>query len=208
MNQFNTNDNDFNTEHLNRMTQTVYRALAQYPRTLAIRVDLRLPGGDNEYHTDIDSPCCFVKADEGMISRFFRSLDAKINADLNKKRKQGRRVHSHTLRYCWVREYGQFGKPHYHVVILLNRNNYAHLGSYDALQGNLASKIQQAWASAINVDLPTHTGLVHFPPPAVYPLDRHSESTTSQLINRLKYLAKSRSKHYQRERRSFGCSQR
>ncbi len=208
MNHFNTNRDDLNTEHLNRMIQTIHRALAQYPRTIAIRADLRLPGGDNEYHTDIDSPCCFVKADEGMISRFFRSLDAKINADLNKKRKQGHRAHSHTLRYCWVREYGAFEKPHYHVLILLNRDNYAHLGSYDALQGNLASKIQQAWASAISVDLFTHSGLVHFPQSPVYLLNSHSDYTTMKLINRLEYLAKRKSKHYQRERRSFGCSQR
>jgi len=148
--------------------------------------------------------------DNSTISRFTKSLDSKITADLNKKRKEGKRVHQNTLRYIWVKEYGTDNRPHYHVLLLLNKDSYAHLGNYAAFKGNLASKIQTAWMSALGLVCDSFRSLAHFPKNPIYYLDINKPDfpdTYNQLIYRVSYFAKHKSKKYSSSARSFGCSQ-
>jgi hypothetical protein len=201
-----------NIHHYNKILSTVLKAVAEHTRTTAIRVDLRLPV-INSCQFDTDTPSFFVDIDSSVISRFMSSLDAQIKSDLSRKAKMGKRTFANTLRYVWVKEYSQEHKAHYHIVIFLNKDNYAHIGDYSALEGNLASKIRQAWCRALGVDCEYFKHLVHFPKDCVYYLNNNSsnyefEHDLNALMFRLAYLAKKETKHHIDGCRCFGCSQR
>ena len=208
-----TNHGPLDTRYLNNINNTINKAISEHSRTIAIRIDLRMPIDQfyNESGLSDDSPAFITKTDSNAISRFTRSLESKIEADLNKKRKAGRRVFQNTLRYIWVKEYGYENKPHYHVLLLLNKDNYTHLGNYSALVGNLACKIQAAWMSALNLDCDSFRSLVHFPDNPIYLLDIRKagfQTIYADLVYRVSYFAKLKTKVYGTGTRSFGCSQR
>ena len=89
-----------NAYWLTRFDSILDSALAQHRAISLIRVDLRFP----EYmpatimDTDLDS---------AVISRFFESLKAKIQAYQRKKRRANKRVRATTLHYFWCREFGK-----------------------------------------------------------------------------------------------------
>lgn len=205
MNRVITNYGELHQGYLANIRRVIDRAYQEYPRTFAVRVDLRLPD------TMTDSPSYFADTDSAAITRFIASLKAQIKNDLARKQKQGARVHPNTLRYIWAKEYGNEGnKPHYHLLLLLNKDNHAFLGDYTARSGNLASMIQQAWISALRMDFEVGRTLVNFPDQPVYYLHRSSpdfSDVLSALFYRASYLAKYTSKRLSVEERSFGCSQ-
>ncbi|MCD1125201.1 inovirus Gp2 family protein [Jinshanibacter sp. LJY008] len=188
-----------NPDYLNRMTKTIQSALNEHLRTFALRVDLRLPD-------DV-----LARIDSAVISRFFDSLKAKLKADSNKKRAEGKRIHHSTLRYVWVREFNQPGeKKHYHVLLLLNKDAYAFLGDYRASEGNLAALITQAWLSALGINDKRYQSLTYFPKNPCYYLDAKTlgiNGVYAELMVRVSYLAKERSKVSDDGERNFGCSQ-
>ncbi|EFN4745289.1 TPA: inovirus-type Gp2 protein, partial [Escherichia coli] len=89
-----------NAYWLSRFESILNSALAQHRAVSLIRVDLRFP----EYmpatimDTDLDS---------AVISRFFASLKAKIQAYQRHKRRANKRVRATTLHYFWCREFGK-----------------------------------------------------------------------------------------------------
>lgn len=189
----------YNHDWLERIENTIENALNEHPRTLAIRVDLRLP--DAEVSASID---------HAVISRFTDSLKAKIRANRHQKLKEGKRVHSCTLRYAWAREFGsEKGKKHYHVLLLLNKDAYFQLGPYTEYGGTLALTIRQAWMSALGVSDAKYHFLAQFPEYPCYYLNAKTLVTDGiyqRLIERISYLAKERSKQYGDGERNFGCS--
>jgi hypothetical protein len=58
--------------------------------------------------------------DTNVITKFFKSLNAKIVNDKTHKEREGKRVHPCTLRYVWARERATANTDHYHVAIFLN----------------------------------------------------------------------------------------
>ncbi|APS30908.1 inovirus Gp2 family protein [Pectobacterium punjabense] len=190
----------FNEAYLQRMISVINNAVAEHPRTMAIRVDLRLP--DDEFN-----------ARQGLMSRFIESLDAKIEARYRSKQKQGTRTYPCHLRHLWVREVGEENrKSHYHVVLFVNKDTFSSLGRYDESGTGLASLIQTAWLSGLGLsNQPSYRTLVHFPKSPLYYLDINTEDYQTiydRLTFRVSYFAKQRTKSYCREERSFGCSQR
>ena len=122
MNILNLNHGPLNSSYLNRIVETLHCSLSEHPRTMAVRIDLRLPDiTDPNSSMDVDSPSHFMAVDQKVISRFFASLQAQIKHDLNCKRIEGKRVHPCSVRYVWVRECSAEFKWHYHVVLLLNQ---------------------------------------------------------------------------------------
>lgn len=188
-------------EYLAQAWDTVKRTVEQYRRVTAIRFDLRLPEN-------------YPSWDSGVISRFMESLKAKLRAEELRKARVGMRVHPTILRVVWVREQDSSHHPHYHVCILLNGDAYYHLGSFKEVaeaQSNMATRIQEAWASALGMHPEYSRGLVHFPPNRVYRIDANSDQFLSQMVSlftRLSYFAKARSKQYGDGSNSFGCSRR
>ena len=134
-----------NAYWLSRFESILNSALAQHRAVSLIRVDLRFP----EYmpatimDTDLDS---------AVISRFFESLKAKIQAYQRHKRRANKRVHATTLRYFWCRD---------HVILLLNKDTWCSPGDF-TVPSSLATLIQLAWCSALHLEPWQGNGLVHF----------------------------------------------
>ncbi|MGE5985831.1 inovirus Gp2 family protein [Klebsiella michiganensis] len=201
-----------NSVYAKRITSTVDNALNQYPRTLAIRIDLRFP--DEEERTDCPTQC-YTGPD--VISRFINSVKAQIRADIYRKRKAGKKSLTCNVRFVWVREFNQEGsKKHYHVLLLLNKDAYAWPGRIEQHQDNTFNHsvfymVTQAWIRAIKREYADskHVGLIHIPPGGFYQLNRNSryfEDNYEVATARAMYLAKERSKDTSDGYRSFGCS--
>ena len=189
-------------QYLERTLETMKRAVERYRRTTAIRFDLHIP-------KQAAAP------DSEVISRFFSSLQEKINAHQLRKARCGQRVHTCQLRYVWVRERHLSDHRHYHCCILLNGDVYRHLGSFiSAKEGgasNMAKRVRSAWASALGCSWEDSAGLVHYVDNGVYRIDANSPSLWrdySALFSRLSYFAKSKTKPFGDDKNNFGCSRR
>ncbi|CAI1006687.1 MULTISPECIES: inovirus Gp2 family protein [Serratia] len=197
-----------NQNYVKRIQDTTNKSLNEYPRTMVLRVDLRLP--------EIDTGSYGM--DSTLITRFMVSLKAQIEADLLKKRNAGKRVHPCYVRHVWAREFNERGKKHYHVALLFNREAYAYPGSYTSTDGeythNLAMMIMEAWVRALGLNTcinhQQYYPLVEFPAHGYYHLSKSRNDFTAQLstvTDRLNYLAKDFSKDNSDGQRNFGCSQ-
>ncbi|MCD1127675.1 inovirus Gp2 family protein [Jinshanibacter sp. LJY008] len=189
---------EYNHDWLDSIENVLEKALNEHPRTLAIRVDLHIPDDTS------------ASVDHAVISRFIDSLKAKIKADLNRKKMEGKRVHPCSLRYAWVREFGpKNGKKHYHVLLLLNKDAYYRLGPYSQYGCALALTIRQAWMSALGVSGEQHHFLAQFPERPCYYLNANKlmeDGVYQELIARISYMLKGRTKLYGDGERNFGCS--
>ncbi len=191
--------------YLNKLSQVITGYLDIYPRVFAVRVDLRLPQANWPEEPDI--PLCFPRSDSAVISRFFGALKSKLMADHSRKERRGQPAFP---AYIWVREQDSSVSPHYHVVLLFNKDVYAYLGAYrNAATDNMSLRIQRAWCSALALSHPDYASLVHFPKNPAYVFDRRAATVHSpayrEFLLRAAYLAKTRTKVP--GQRNFGSSQ-
>lgn len=202
------NYGSLNKKYVRRIQDAIKGCLDEYPRTMVLRIDLRLPDIDDKLYN----------ADASVITRFTISLRAQIVADQLRKRKSGKRVHDCRVRIIWVREFNACGKKHYHVALLLNREAYAYPGSYSRRNGNyphnLAVMIMQAWVRSLGLSTALnheqYYALVEFPANGCYHLSKNHKDFALQSVavnDRLNYLAKDYSKDNSDGHRNFGCSQ-
>ena len=190
----------FIRECLSDLKRTIDLALAEYPRVLAFRVDLRLPQGvelpDYAYTNQV-------------ISRFFESFTKKIQYH---QERVAERSYSRgcKVRYVWSREIGLGGRQHYHLLILLNRDAYYTIGRLGSDRVNMISRIQESWASALGLPVDQVRGLVHIPKDAEYRIDREIRRDGGDelpaLFHRASYLCKRATKSYGDRQRGFGTS--
>lgn len=197
-----------NKNYIKRIQDTINKALNEYPRTMILRVDLRLPDEElDRYNTD-----------STLITRFIVSLKAQVEADLLKKRNTGKRVHPCHVRYIWVREFNEYGKKHYHLALFFNREAYAFPGSYKSAKEeyihNLALMIMEAWIRTLGLNVGVnhqrYYKLVEFPRNCYCYLSKNNDHFNNQLSvvnDRVHYLAKEYSKDNSDGQRNFGCSQ-
>ena len=144
-----------NAYWLSRFESILDSALAQHRAVSLIRGDLRFP----EY---MPATIMDPDPDSAVISRFFESLKAKIQAYQRKKRCAGQRVYATSLRYFWCREFGEEeNRKHYHVILLVNKDTWCSLGDFSE-PSSLAAMIQEAWCSALHLEPWQGDGLVHF----------------------------------------------
>ena len=159
---------------------------------------------------DPDMPTSFPPEveEEEVITRFFASLKSQIQALRHRKGKTGKPFF---LGYIWVKEQVTSQHPHYHVVLLFNRDDYGYLGDYSNFDAdNMATRIRKAWCRTLRLAYPDYASLVHFPPDAEYRFDRrdadlHNDNFYDFLV-RIGYLFKLRSKV--QGGRNFGHSER
>ncbi|MDH0356653.1 inovirus Gp2 family protein [Morganella sp. GD04133] len=189
----------YNHEYIKKINSAIRKSLASQSRVTAIRIDLRFPNLLIP-HSD----------DTKVITRFFESLKAKIQADLTRKSKSWERRCASEIHYVWVKEVGEINnKNHYHILLMVNKDIYKGLGNFNQNDVCLGILIQQAWCSAMNIPYPENRYLVHFPENPTYWLNANSieiENQISALNERCLYLAKHHTKHYGEGERSFGCS--
>jgi len=187
----------FIREYLDRLYWTNERALAQYPRVFAFRVDLRLPVGqslpDDAYTNSV-------------MARFIDSFKAKVKYNRQRARAVNKCAHDSTVRYVWARELGERGRPHYHVAILLNYDAFNTLGRFETGRDNLFNDLQEAWASALGWSVEEAAGLVEIPRNPTYKLRRGEEQGIGEFFYRASYLCKSATKQYGDGCHGFGSS--
>jgi hypothetical protein len=190
----------FIREYLSALKHTIELAMAEYPRMLAFRVDLRLPQGielpDYAYTNQV-------------ISKFFESFTKKIQYHQDRVGERGY-ARGCKVRYVWSRETGQGGKQHYHLLILLNRDAYYTVGRLGSDRVNMISRIEESWAGALGVAVNQVEGLVHIPKNAEYRVDRHVRrddvDELPELFHRASYLCKVATKSFGDRQRGFDTS--
>lgn len=190
----------FIREYLADLKHTIELAMAEYPRVLAFRVDLRLPQG-------IELPD-FAYTNQ-VISRFFESFTKKIQYHQERVAKRGY-ARGCKVRYVWSREIGQGGRQHYHLLILLNRDAYYTIGRLASDRVNMISRVEESWAGALGLSVDQVRGLVHIPKNAEYRIDREIRrdgvDELPELFYRASYLCKKATKSYGDRQRGFGTS--
>ncbi len=190
-----------------RIKQVIDDSLNEHPNTMIIRVDLHDPI-DRE---SLDNPFFQPKIDSGAISRFTSALKAKLRHDkhIKTQRKDWPVTRHSTLRYAWVREYTKNGKRHYHLILCFNQDAYYHMGDYDLNRNTLRTMITTAWYSALGIPIDDSGKLVNYPSNGKYLLNRkrnNFEKTYNDLMNRVDYMTKERTKIFGDGDRNFGCS--
>lgn len=195
-----------NQQHNSRMQETLNKALKEHPRTLVLRIDLYLP--DTTFNTD-----------STLMTRFIASLNAQIDADIQKRRNTDTRVHPCTLRYVWAREFHRDGRKHYHMALFLNKDTYAYPGTYHPDKNgeythNLSLMIMEAWVRTLKLnrekDYQKRYTLINFSDKCYYQLNKNQIGFIigyPLVLDRLRYLAKEYSKDNSDGQRNFGCSQ-
>ena len=155
-------------EHLSACLRVINDALEDHPRTLAIRVDLRLPGFMDRLPYDA-------------ISHFMDTFKDKVKQD----RRRAARVQGYSkpckVRYIWVRERDKAQSDHFHVLLLLNQDAYPSLGSFNSERQNLAKRIKESWALALGIYPDELCGGVLFPKNCEYIVDASVEPDNSLL---------------------------
>lgn len=187
----------FIAEYLASLKNTIDLALGQYPRLLAFRADLRLPLG-------IDLPD-YAHTNQ-VMSKFIESFKAKIEHNRAKARDQNPYAHESKVRYVWAREIGAGERPHYHLLILLNRDAFYTVGRLQSENSNMIKRLQEAWASALGLQLDQVRGLVEFPANSTFRIDRGDTEALANLFHRASYLCKAATKHFGDGCHGFGCS--
>ncbi|MNC57648.1 hypothetical protein D3C75_1073260 [compost metagenome] len=98
------------------------------------------------------------------------------------------------------------GKPHYHVLILLNRDAFTALGKFELRRENIFNRLVEGWASALRLSPDECNGLVHIPDNPTYHLDRDDGREQRELFFRASYLCKAATKAYGDGQHGFGYS--
>ncbi|WP_241662881.1 inovirus Gp2 family protein [Pseudomonas sp. Sample_9] len=184
----------FISQYLNRLHETMVRALAQYPRVFTFRIDLRLPA-----RTDLPD----YAYTNVVIERFIESFKAKIKHNRSQARQLNKHAHDSKVRYVWAREHGLYGKPHNHMAILLNREA---LGKFEAGRDNMFNRLVEAWASALGGAVEAVKGLVEIPTNPFYYLNRGEPEVQAAFFRHTSYLSKSATKVFGDGSHGFGCS--
>ncbi|WP_273992957.1 inovirus Gp2 family protein [Vibrio parahaemolyticus] len=201
---------ELNTHYLDRIILTMSKALKDYKRVHALRLDLRLPVSDSE--KDIlrrDEILNNTFNQKNIIKRFFESLKAKIKAQEKRMKASEKRVYPCHLRYVWCRERNKSDNDHYHLVLFFNKDRYFSSGYRDN-EESLVRLIMDAWSSALGEYVDNADRLVQLVYKGTHYLDQNKydfENKYQALFTRLSYFAKNRMKHYGEGKRCFGTSQ-
>ncbi|HEY3591006.1 MAG TPA: inovirus Gp2 family protein [Buttiauxella sp.] len=192
-------NDSLNVDYQQAFYNVICNATEEFPRTLALRVDLRFPG---DYRYGLSNKD---------VTRFIESLKAKLLVDCQRKNKHWGRNWNNRLRYVWVREVGERNRrKHYHVLLLLNKDFYHGAGSYNA-DDSLYALIQQAWCSALGLESAQYSALANMTENGCFYLNKNSPDYMKQvtvLLKRMEYLAKDHTKCYDDGYRSVGMSRR
>lgn len=171
--------------------QTLQHCVNQQPLTFATRIDLRFPGA---------MPRLPLHDNNEVLTRFFRHLRYELDRSNLK--------YPHNLRYIWAREQDTSDKPHYHLMLLLNKNaidcignKYAdELGRYT--RKNLYQRAMRAWLKAMGFegDDPRWGQLINVskhPMTKEYwsvALSRHHPTAMNETMHMASYLCKAYTK--------------
>jgi len=195
-----------NYTYLYRTIEVVSNMVEVYSRVFAMRVDLHF--AKETLESDVDSLICLQRSDSGAITRFFESLKSQLREDHIRSNRRGEPV---LPAYIWCREQESSVYPHYHVVLLFYKDHYAFMGDYTQPDAdNMGVRIIKAWCSALGLEYPDYSHLVHFAAKGRYWIYRSSVQMRDpmylQFLTRIAYLSKQATK-ISDGNRNFGTSQ-
>jgi len=185
------------SEYLHALNDTLLKATGEYPRVMAFRVDPVIPTAISDRMTPEDHKC--------LIRKFIASFKAMIKHDRARKRLDGW-VPDTRVRHVWCREVGTNGKPHYHFLMILNRDAYHLPGKVCSPNDNLYNRVSRAWWSALGEAWNPQEPRIHVPDNAVYWIDRGDPESFQRAFYRASYLCKADTKLYGLGLRAFGTS--
>lgn len=192
----------FVEEYLEALYRTLQRANQQYPRLLGLRVDLMPPKEVMSRMSD-ETQCA-------LISRFIASLKSQIDADRNRARRSSPRAPDCKLHYVWCREFDSMNHhryPHFHFLLLFNKDAYFLPGRLGNGGDNLANRISKAWYSALGLAWDPAVPLIHLPRNCCYHVKSQSDAHgVKALFQRASYLCKADTKRYGNHLHGFGTS--
>lgn len=179
----------------------------KHDRIFTLRADFRF--AQSHVSGEPDMPTCFQKDDEKAITRALESLKSQLREEHKRSDRAGEPT---PLGYIWARERVTGERPHYHLVLLFNKDVYGYLGDYTKPDAdNMGTRIQKAWCSAIGLDYPDYAYLPHFPKNHSAWFTRDDALTLNDdyydFLLRVAYLAKDYSKDFDDGYRNFGTSQ-
>ncbi|AMF96265.2 inovirus Gp2 family protein [Vibrio harveyi] len=192
-------------DRVNKIYEVLTQATSCFPRTFAFRVDLRFPRG---YKFGETFP---------YMKKFFGSLESQITEELKRRKRRFRSVSEERLRYIWCKEIDKSENPHYHMVILLNKDNFQSLGDFkrvirdECKCKHLYQMLLCAWSRVLGIELEGAHRAVHIPENATYIVkafegeEKEGNKQFRELFNRSVYLAKARTQAIGVSR-SFGRS--
>ncbi|MEZ9764363.1 inovirus Gp2 family protein [Vibrio splendidus] len=206
------------SKNLIQVHDVLMDAVEDFSRITAIRLDLRYP---KSYEGEEVS---------NAITIFFRSLTSQIKEELKRRKRRKTSVSRERLRFIWCKEICSSPYPHYHIVIILNKDNFRYLGDYSDFSqlenvGKCKTLYQMAvcaWSRALNIDFrAAHWGVRVPDNPIYHVVERHPSDDNDDedckgqsframfnpLFNRAIYLTKLRSRAVGRGR-TFGTSRR
>jgi len=186
----------FIRQYLQKLHTTIDRALQQYSRVFAFRVDLRFPAAFVHGRDDNASQ---------VFKKFLDSFKSKIHHNRCMALRENKHAHQSRVRYVWAREFGQHGKPHYHVAFVLNYDAFNALGKFEPGRDNMFNRLQEAWASALGTSVEAVRGLVEIPDNPSYSLRRDGPGV-EEFFYRASYLCKAPTKVYGDGRHGFDSS--
>lgn len=187
----------FIREYLDRLHQTMYSAINQYPRVFAFRFDLRLPPDLNTQNLSYENE---------IIDRFIESFKAKIRHNRQMAMRENKYAHDSIVRYVWTREVGLRRRPHYHLAIFLNYDAFCSLGKFIPGATNMFNRLQNSWASALSLPTDEIVGLVEIPKNPFYHIHRDNNDEIAKFFFRASYLCKSATKSFGDGSHGFGAS--
>lgn len=184
------------TEYLEKVHGVIDAAMKDHPRTFAVRLDLRC-----------DAPTKELTEGNSVMQRFKDELDRRITYRQEKKAAQGKRVPKSVVRWVWAREQKSSDSPHFHVLLLLNRDVFYSLGDYRPGSAGLLNMIRSVWKSALGIPPDLNPGLIHVPDNPEYHLVTSNQyADLPSLFFRASYLCKVETKTFGRGFQCFGGS--
>jgi len=177
-------------EYLDKLLRTITKASLECPRVFALRIDLRY------------SRCEEVPDDaitNSVMERFISNLRYRLDSNYDYVKARDGKANKHHLRYVWAREVGgESGRPHYHVLLLLNGDAYRSVGDHTNPDAAcLYNRIREAWASAIGLDYQAVAGLASLPPGrSSWMLKQSDDQALKDLFYAASYLCKAATKKF------------
>ena len=189
-------------EYLQTLYKTLRKADQQYPRLMALRIDLVPPKGLLERMSEAD--------ERKLIGRFIESLKAQIEADRQRVKRASKRAAGCTLRYVWCREFSESQVsrgPHFHFLFLFNKDAYFKAGPVGGEWESLVNRISKAWSRALRIEWDPDSSLVYICDNGCYLVrSREDVGAISAIFTRASYLCKAETKIYGTHRHAFGAS--
>ena len=185
-------------QYLQKLKTIIERSTHDYPRVFAVIVQLHCPYPTRE-----------LVASNRVMGRFKDALTARIEAYQKRLINTNRVPEPCQVRMAWGREQSGSHVPHFHVLLLFNRELFHSLGDINSGKGSLYDMIQGAWCSALKIPPAYGTGLVHVPGNAGYYLNQSDNyAQLPELFQRASYICKVDTKCFGQVLHSFGGSRR